>query len=40
VTGHQGFFTKEALDMIAETTIQNLCDYEAGKDTVNTISLG
>lgn len=25
VTGHQGFFTKEALDMIAETTIQHLC---------------
>ncbi len=39
VTGHQGFFTKEALDMIAETTIQNLCDFEAGKKNENTISL-
>jgi len=40
VTGHQGFFTKEALNMIAETTIQNICDYEAGKDSANIISLG
>ncbi|MFI4894235.1 MAG: 2-hydroxyacid dehydrogenase [Phycisphaerales bacterium JB060] len=30
VTGHQGFFTREALANIAETTIGNLTDFEAG----------
>lgn len=30
VTGHQGFFTHEALSNIAETTIGNLTDFEAG----------
>jgi len=28
VTGHQGFFTDRALHNIAETTIQNISDYE------------
>jgi D-lactate dehydrogenase len=28
VTGHQGFFTDSALHNIAETTIQNISDYE------------
>lgn len=30
ITGHQGFFTREALTNIAETTIGNLTDFEAG----------
>ena len=30
VTGHQGFFTREALTNIAETTIGNLTDFKAG----------
>jgi len=30
VTGHQGFFTREALANIAETTIANLTDFESG----------
>lgn len=30
VTGHQGFFTREALTNIAETTIGNLTDFEGG----------
>lgn len=30
VTGHQGFFTREALSNIAETTIANLTGFEAG----------
>jgi D-lactate dehydrogenase len=30
VTGHQAFFTKEALDKIASTTIQNILDFENG----------
>jgi D-lactate dehydrogenase len=30
VTGHQAFFTKEALTAIAQTTLQNIADLEAG----------
>lgn len=30
ITGHQGFFTREALDSIAETTISNLTAVETG----------
>lgn len=30
ITGHQGFFTREALANIAATTIGNLTDFEAG----------
>jgi len=28
ITGHQGFFTEEALQSIAETTIANLSEFE------------
>jgi D-lactate dehydrogenase len=31
VTGHQGFLTREALTNIAETTLANVSDFEAGK---------
>jgi D-lactate dehydrogenase len=31
VTGHQGFLTREALTNIAETTLANARDFEAGK---------
>lgn len=34
VTGHQAFFTHEAMNKITQTTIQNLTDFEAGQ--VNT----
>lgn len=30
-TGHQAFFTSEALDAIANTTLQNVADFEKGK---------
>lgn len=30
VTAHQAFFTREALTNIAETTLQNVADFEAG----------
>jgi D-lactate dehydrogenase len=30
VTGHQAFFTREALAAIAQTTLQNIADLEAG----------
>lgn len=38
ITSHQGFFTREALMAIAETTIQNAIDFEAGKESVNEVS--
>jgi D-lactate dehydrogenase len=31
VTGHQGFFTREALDAIARTTLANLTAFERGE---------
>jgi len=37
VTGHQGFFTEEALVNIAATTLENLADYEAGKQLLNSL---
>jgi len=30
ITGHQAFFTKEALKIIAETTLKNITDFETG----------
>ena len=38
ITGHQGFFTKTALDNIAKTTLQNVQDYEQGKDLLNQVT--
>lgn len=35
VTGHQAFFTREALGVIAGTTRQNLDDVAAGRDNAN-----
>lgn len=37
ITSHQGFFTREALSAIAETTLQNAVDYDAGKESMNDI---
>lgn len=37
ITSHQGFFTKEALTAIAETTLQNAADFVEGKDTPNEV---
>lgn len=37
VTGHQGFFTEEALLQIAETTIYNLNCFTSGKPSENSI---
>lgn len=38
VTGHQAFLTEEALTAIAETTLGNLADVEAGRRPANTVS--
>lgn len=37
VTAHQAFFTREALVNIAETTLRNLADLEAGRPCANEI---
>lgn len=35
VTGHQAFFTREAMLIIAETTVQNIDDFIAGRENNN-----
>lgn len=37
ITSHQGFFTKEALAAIAETSLQNAVDYEQKNTTPNEV---
>lgn len=37
ITSHQGFFTEEALVQIAQTTMQNISDFEAGKQLTNVV---
>lgn len=37
ITSHQGFFTEEALVQIAQTTMQNISDFEAGRQLVNAV---
>lgn len=38
ITGHQAFFTENALKNIAETTLSNIADVEYGRSCPNTIS--
>ncbi|MCE2611715.1 2-hydroxyacid dehydrogenase [Flavobacteriaceae bacterium D16] len=37
VTAHQAFFTREALDEITKTTLQNITDFKEGKSNGNLI---
>lgn len=37
ITSHQGFFTREALSAIAETTLQNALDFSAGQESPNDV---
>jgi len=37
VTGHQGFFTAEALTAIAETTLQAVSEFEQGRAPTNAV---
>ena len=39
VTGHQGFFTREALDSIVSTTLANIAEFETTKSCVNQVDL-
>jgi len=37
ITSHQGFFTEEALVQIAQTTLDNISDFEAGRQLKNAV---
>lgn len=37
ITGHQAFFTQDALENIASTTLQNIADFEAGRELKNQV---
>ncbi len=39
ITSHQGFFTKEAMHNIAETTMKNISDFIQGKGLVNEVKV-
>lgn len=38
ITGHQGFFTEEALTAIAETTLDNATAFETGEGTLHEVT--
>ena len=38
ITGHQGFFTREALAGIAETTLRNLTAFERGEGELHRVA--
>ena len=40
ITGHQGFFTLEALTEIAQTTIRNLLDFSNGQINPENLVVG
>jgi D-lactate dehydrogenase len=40
ITAHQGFFTVEAMDQIAETTLANLKAFLSGETLVNEVKIG
>jgi D-lactate dehydrogenase len=37
ITGHLGFFTKEALEEISTITLNNLSDFEEARELVNEV---
>jgi len=39
ITGHQGYFTREALTAIAETTLDNVTAYQRGEASGNEVSV-
>lgn len=39
VTGHQAFFTREAMEQIAATTLSNISEIESGTDCQNTVPM-
>lgn len=39
ITGHQGFFTSNALENIADTALANITDFEQGRPCANEVGL-
>lgn len=39
ITGHQAYFTRDAVDRIAETTLQNVSAYENGEELENAVTV-
>ena len=39
ITAHQGFFTQEAMDQIAETTLSNLKAFDSGEPLANEVKI-
>jgi len=39
ITAHQAFFTKEAMQNIAETTLSNITDYQEGRSCPNIVNV-
>lgn len=39
ITGHQGFFTNEALTCIAQTTLQNISEFECHGHCQNQVTM-
>jgi D-lactate dehydrogenase len=39
ITAHQAFFTRNALEAIAQTTLSNITDFEAGRPCSNDVTL-
>jgi len=40
ITSHQGFFTREAMTAIAQTTIENISAFESGSEHLYRVTLG
>jgi D-lactate dehydrogenase len=38
ITGHQGFFTREALHNIAAVTVENITAFESGQGTLHRVT--
>lgn len=38
ITGHQAYFTREAVERIAQTTLENITAFESGEELVNAVS--
>lgn len=39
ITGHQAYFTEEAVSAIAKTTLENIAAYENGEELVNAVTV-
>jgi D-lactate dehydrogenase len=39
LTSHQAFFTREAMNKIAETTLNNITNFYAGKSNINQVTI-